>query len=164
MKKTEQELVKIIKGCEPDDFKMTTEQRAIKTASHIQDERFELEKLKAFRKGLNDSIRELEENLAYNESLLYNLTGEDGMKGKEWKYEYKPSYKVEVDEERLPAKYWREKKTREPDKAKIKKALNEGEEIPGAIQSINWNLRIKGLIDVSNQISSNPFDTEVKDD
>lgn len=57
---------------------------------------------------------------------------------------YRKSETVEfTDQTLIPEEYWREKVTREPDKAALKTALKAGEEIPGAYLEPHMNIQIK---------------------
>ena len=57
---------------------------------------------------------------------------------------WRKSDRVEVPElSALPAAYVREKVTREPDKAELRKLLKSGVEIPGALLVERWSLEIK---------------------
>lgn len=111
------------------------EAEAVKTAEQRLKARREALEHKA--KHLRDYIQTCMETCAINE-----ITGPDSMF--RIKVRMNPE-KVELDDSlpALPAEYWREKTTREPDKPAILAALKAGQEVPGARIVRTQRLEIK---------------------
>ena len=100
----------------------------------------EIARLQAKLKPIQNTVSRLEDYL--DSSLRTN--GIDSLEVWTYKLSYRKSESVEItDETLLPAEYVKTKVTTAPDKIAIKKAINDWQDVSGAVIKTNLNLQIK---------------------
>lgn len=100
----------------------------------------EIARLTALKKSRNKSIDRLKETL----SQAMELYGIEEIKSPVLKINFRKSESVEIENEALlPEIYMVEKITKQADKAMIKEALKQGNEVAGAFMKQNKNIQIK---------------------
>ena len=99
----------------------------------------EIERLRALKASRVKTIDKLKDTVK-SAMELYEI---EEIKTATLKINFRKSESIECEPEQLLDYYCTFKTTRTPDKAKIKEAIKNGEDVIGAVLNVNYNLQIK---------------------